>query len=97
MRHGIKVDLTPRNLGGIGAMHIEEEYMRFEWNNKKLFVKIEKLNEDELGELEMYELNSLISDVAFDIGTARRKKKFKSPSNISMDKWRKRFAMLPDQ
>eukprot|EP00957_Ditylum_brightwellii_P182530 13904300-Ditylum_brightwellii.AAC.1 len=35
--------------------------------------------------------------MAFDIGTARRKKKFRSPSNISMNKWRKRFAMLPDQ
>eukprot|EP00957_Ditylum_brightwellii_P011816 891034-Ditylum_brightwellii.AAC.1 len=97
MRHGIKVDLTPQNLDGVGAMYIEEEYMPLEWDNEKLFVKIEKPNECELGELEMYELNSPISDMAFNIGTARRKKKFKAPSDILMDKWRKRFAILPDQ
>ena len=49
MRHGIKVDLTPRILGGVGAMYIEEEYMPFKWDNEKLFVKIEKPNEGELG------------------------------------------------
>eukprot|EP00957_Ditylum_brightwellii_P203948 15336892-Ditylum_brightwellii.AAC.1 len=35
--------------------------------------------------------------MAFNIGTARRKKKFRSPSNISMDKSEKRCAMLPEQ
>ena len=47
--------------------------------------------------MEIYELNSLIPDMAFNIGTARRKKKFKSPSDILMGEWRKRFVMLPDQ
>eukprot|EP00957_Ditylum_brightwellii_P021702 1636837-Ditylum_brightwellii.AAC.1 len=35
--------------------------------------------------------------MAFDVGTSRRKKKFRSPSNIPINEWRKRFAMLPDQ
>eukprot|EP00957_Ditylum_brightwellii_P155088 11805589-Ditylum_brightwellii.AAC.2 len=29
MRHGIKVDLTPHNLGDVRAMYVEDEYMPF--------------------------------------------------------------------
>eukprot|EP00957_Ditylum_brightwellii_P006329 480075-Ditylum_brightwellii.AAC.1 len=71
--------------------------MPFKWDNEKLFIRIEKPNEGDLGELEIYKLNSPIPDMAFDVGTARRKKKFRSPLDISMDEWRKRFSMLPDQ
>eukprot|EP00957_Ditylum_brightwellii_P162836 12399933-Ditylum_brightwellii.AAC.1 len=35
--------------------------------------------------------------MAFDVGTARRKKKFRSPSSIPINEWKKRFAMLPNQ
>eukprot|EP00957_Ditylum_brightwellii_P150652 11470449-Ditylum_brightwellii.AAC.1 len=74
MRHGIKVDLTPQNLGDVGKMYIEEEYMSFEFDNEKLFVKIEKPNKGGMGELEIYESKSPMPDVAFNIGTARRKR-----------------------
>eukprot|EP00957_Ditylum_brightwellii_P111867 8531867-Ditylum_brightwellii.AAC.1 len=97
MQHGIKVDLTPPNFGGVGAMYVNEKYMSFEWDEEKLFFKIEKPNEVDLAELEIYQLQLPIPEMAFDVGTARRKKKFISPSNIPIDEWRKRFAMLPDQ
>eukprot|EP00957_Ditylum_brightwellii_P052702 3995163-Ditylum_brightwellii.AAC.1 len=97
MQHGIKVDLTPHNLGGAGAMYIEDEYMPFEWDKEKLFIRIEKPNDSDIGELEVYELNFPSHDMAFEQGTARRKKKSRSPSSIPLDEWRKRFAMLPDQ
>eukprot|EP00957_Ditylum_brightwellii_P175834 13389462-Ditylum_brightwellii.AAC.1 len=77
-------------------MYINEEYMSFEWDEKKLFFKIEKPNEGDLAELEIYELDLPIPEMAFDVGTAKRKKKIRSPSNIPIDEWRKRFAMLPD-
>eukprot|EP00957_Ditylum_brightwellii_P052210 3958960-Ditylum_brightwellii.AAC.1 len=71
--------------------------MPFEWDEEKLFFKIEKPNEGDLAKLETYELNLPIPEMAFDVGTARRKKKFRSPSNIPIDEWRKKIAMLPDQ
>eukprot|EP00957_Ditylum_brightwellii_P171080 13023955-Ditylum_brightwellii.AAC.1 len=45
MRHGVKMDLTPRNLGGEGAMFVDEEYMPFNWDEEKLYLKICKPND----------------------------------------------------
>eukprot|EP00957_Ditylum_brightwellii_P086439 6576534-Ditylum_brightwellii.AAC.1 len=75
-------------------MYVNDEYILFKWDKEKLYIRIEKLNEGDLGELEDFELNSLIPDMAFDVGTARRKKKYRSLSNIPMDTWRKRFVLL---
>eukprot|EP00957_Ditylum_brightwellii_P194227 14792601-Ditylum_brightwellii.AAC.1 len=73
---------------GVGAMYIDEEYMPFDWDEKKILFKIKKLNEGDLVKLEIYELNLLIPEMAFDVDTARTKKKFRSPSNILIDEWR---------
>ena len=33
MKHGISVDMTPRNLGGDGGLYVYEEYLPFWWYN----------------------------------------------------------------
>ena len=58
MRHGIKYDLTPRNLGGKGCMLVEEECLNFGWDEEKLYISITKPNEKDMEELECFELNS---------------------------------------
>eukprot|EP00957_Ditylum_brightwellii_P150076 11429345-Ditylum_brightwellii.AAC.1 len=45
MQHDIKLDLTLPSLGGVGAMHVNEEYSPFEWDEEKLLFKIKKPNE----------------------------------------------------
>eukprot|EP00957_Ditylum_brightwellii_P001825 140938-Ditylum_brightwellii.AAC.1 len=58
MWHGISVDLTPTPLGGSGEMYVDEEHIPFEWDNEKLFLKIQKPNEEDMEKLEIFELNS---------------------------------------
>eukprot|EP00957_Ditylum_brightwellii_P019332 1458836-Ditylum_brightwellii.AAC.1 len=59
MRHGIKTDLTPVPFGGNGLVVLQDEEYPFEWDEGKLFLWIQKPNEEDLEELEMIELNSL--------------------------------------
>ena len=58
MKHGETVDMTPRNLGGDAGLYIEEEYLLFWWDNEKLYYNIKKNNEDDIEELERFEINS---------------------------------------
>eukprot|EP00957_Ditylum_brightwellii_P053924 4085167-Ditylum_brightwellii.AAC.1 len=60
------MDLTPRNLGGDRAMYVDEEYMPFDRDEDKLYLKIYKPNIGELGELEVFELNSPLPDMAVE-------------------------------
>eukprot|EP00957_Ditylum_brightwellii_P021484 1620573-Ditylum_brightwellii.AAC.1 len=71
--------------------------MPFQWDDKKLFWKISKPNEEDLESLETFELNSPIHDMAMKTGTFRRKKKWNSNKDIPMQEWRKRLAMLPEE
>ena len=48
IKHGWKVDMTPRNLGDDGGLYFDEEYIMFWWYNEKLYYNIEKHNEDNL-------------------------------------------------
>eukprot|EP00957_Ditylum_brightwellii_P170760 12997465-Ditylum_brightwellii.AAC.1 len=57
MRHGAKVDLSTQNLGNVGAMYVDKEYMPFKWDDEELFIRIEKPNKGDLGELAI--LNSI--------------------------------------
>eukprot|EP00957_Ditylum_brightwellii_P117595 8968823-Ditylum_brightwellii.AAC.1 len=66
MRHDIRVDLTPKPLGEKGEVVIEEEEIPFEWDDEKLYLRIAKLNEGDLEELEFFELSSKIPDMAFE-------------------------------
>eukprot|EP00957_Ditylum_brightwellii_P012899 974709-Ditylum_brightwellii.AAC.1 len=96
MKHNIHVDLMPQCFRGKGAINVDEEHLPFEWDDEKLFCKISKPTKEELESLEILKLNSLLHDMAFESGTCQRKKKQRSPTDISMKEWRKRFAMLPE-
>ena len=46
IKHGEKVDMTPRNLVGDGGLYVDEEYIPFWWDNKKLYYNIDKNTEE---------------------------------------------------
>eukprot|EP00957_Ditylum_brightwellii_P139959 10664765-Ditylum_brightwellii.AAC.2 len=48
MRHGISIDLIPKQFGGEGGMMVEDEDIPFKWDGGELFLKIAKPNEGEL-------------------------------------------------
>ena len=93
MRHHIKVDLTPAILGGEGAIKIEDQKFPFEFDGEKLFYRISKPTQDDLDTLEWFELTSPLPDLEYK---SRRNKKKILPENISIEEWRKRLAMVPE-
>ena len=44
----------------------------FEWDKEKLFIKISKLDEGDLEELEIIEVTSPVPDMAMDMNSIRR-------------------------
>eukprot|EP00957_Ditylum_brightwellii_P043020 3259076-Ditylum_brightwellii.AAC.2 len=97
MQHGIAVDLTPSTLGRFSKMYVNEEHIPFECDEEKLYLHIEKLNEEDMEKLEKFDLNSNVPDKALEMPSAWRKKKIKSESGILISVWKKRFTMLPDE
>eukprot|EP00957_Ditylum_brightwellii_P182348 13891678-Ditylum_brightwellii.AAC.1 len=91
------MDRTPTALGGSGEMYVDEEHIPFEWDKEKLYLRIEKLNNEDMEKSEIFELNSHVPDKALNISSARRKKKVKLPSGILIIEWQKHFAMLPEE
>jgi hypothetical protein len=89
IRHDIAVDLTPTMLGGSDKMYVDVEHMSFEWNKEKLYLQIEKLNEEDMEQLEIFELNSNVPDKALELSSAKRKRQVKSESGIPLNEWRK--------
>eukprot|EP00957_Ditylum_brightwellii_P134758 10273766-Ditylum_brightwellii.AAC.1 len=82
MKHGIHVDMVPKTLERNGAIYVDEEHIPFEWDEKKLFWTITKPNKEDLEGLEMFELNSLIHEMALETGTCCRKKKWRTSTDI---------------
>ena len=58
IKHGSTVDTTPRNLGSDGGLCVDEEYLPFWWDNENIYYNIKKPTEDDIEELETFELNS---------------------------------------
>ena len=59
MKHESTVDMTPSNLGGDGGLYVDEEYLPFWWDNEKIYYNIEKTTEENLEEIESFDINSL--------------------------------------
>eukprot|EP00957_Ditylum_brightwellii_P159630 12151368-Ditylum_brightwellii.AAC.1 len=97
MRHGISIDLIPKQFGGEGGMMVEDEEIPFKWNGEQLFLKLAKPNEGELEELEIFELNTLSPDMTLKPATCRRKKKIRKHDELPLTEWQKRFAMLLEE
>jgi hypothetical protein len=92
MRHGIKMDLTPRKFGGEGGMRVEEEFFPFNFDDEKLFFEIERPTPEDMETYDWYELTS---PYPF-LNEVRRNKKEVLETDIPISEWRKRFAMLPE-
>eukprot|EP00957_Ditylum_brightwellii_P153946 11717485-Ditylum_brightwellii.AAC.1 len=76
-------------------MSMEEEHFSFEWDEEKLYLKVSKPDDGNLTKLEVFLLNSPMQDMTQESNNTGRKKKVRSPTDILMEKWRKRFAILP--
>jgi len=92
MWHGIKTDLTPTTLGGMGRMLIDGESLKFEFDGEKLYWEISKLSEEDMESLEFFELNSPYSSYH----NTRRSKKNMLPDDIPVHEWRKRLGLVPE-
>ena len=57
MKHGSSVDMTPSNMGGDGGLYFNEEYLPFWWDDENLYYNTEKPTEDDIEELEIFQLN----------------------------------------
>ena len=56
MKWGKTVDITHRNLVGDGGLYVDEEYLPIWWDNEKLYYIIHKPTEEDIEELESFEL-----------------------------------------
>ena len=93
MKHGIKVDMTPRNYGGKGGITVDGKVLPYLFDNEKLFWEISKPTRDDMDTLKWIELNppALLGEERI-----RRRKKIEKPHDIPWDEWRRRLAMLPE-
>ena len=58
IKDGATVDTTNRNLVGDGGLYVDEEYLQFWRDNENLYYNIEKTTEENLKQLESFEINS---------------------------------------
>eukprot|EP00957_Ditylum_brightwellii_P172542 13135976-Ditylum_brightwellii.AAC.1 len=77
-------------------MVLQEEEFPFEWDEEKLFIRISKPDEGDLEKLEIIELNSPIPDMTMEMNLIRREKKGRMHNGVTLEEWRKRLAMLPE-
>ena len=44
MEHGIKINMVPTKYGGLGGMTVDGDFIPFEFDNEKVFIKIKNLH-----------------------------------------------------
>ena len=89
MKHGATVDMTPRNLVDDVGLYVNEDYLPFLWDNENIHYNIEKPTEEDLEELESFELNSPPPDDIWETSSPHQTGKKKVPSGITISEWRK--------
>eukprot|EP00980_Cylindrotheca_fusiformis_P010182 scaffold2267_cov92-Cylindrotheca_fusiformis.AAC.1 len=90
--HGVRCCMRPPEYGGSCGIHVENEFFPFQWDKEKVYFNVAKPTEDDLLSLEWFELTSPHPDLA---NRVRRKRSTTSVSDIPIEEWRKRMAMLP--
>ena len=78
MAHGIKIDMVPTKYGGKGGMTVEGGFILFDFDDEKLFIKIQKPTQEDLDISEWYELTSPVTHI-------RRKHNKLMASNIPIE------------
>ena len=56
MGHGIDVDMRPTKFNGRQGIKVDEEFMPFDFDNEKLYWKNSKPTQDNLKNLQLFEL-----------------------------------------
>jgi hypothetical protein len=97
MRHGIQMDLTPSKYGGECGMRIEGEFFQFDYDDEKLYIKIERPTWEDMDYYDVYELTSPRDDILLSSVTHRRQKRKIVHEDIPLAEWRRRLAMLPEE
>ena len=85
MAHGIKIDIVPNKYEGKGGMTVDGDFIPFDFDDEKLFIKIQKPTQDEMDMYDWYELASPVPHV-------RRKHDKLVTSHIPIKEWKKRLA-----
>jgi hypothetical protein len=75
MRHGISVDLTPQKHGGRSGIRVDGDYFPFEYDDEKLFIRIQQETWEDLENYDCYELTSPHDDAILQNVNSRRTKK----------------------
>ena len=104
MKHGMKVDLVPKHLGGAGGMmaqgeDTEESFVDFEWEEEEnlVCIKTSKPTQEEIDTLEYFELTSPLPVHARTPHGQKinRKKQKTTTGDTPLSEWRKCLGMLP--
>ena len=75
------------------GMMVEETFLPFQYDDEKLFIKIEKPSAQDFDHFETFELTSPYPDLCNEV---QRSRKRHLPEDIPMSEWRKRLAMTPE-
>ena len=107
-QHGVKFSLTPsnrldsNNQLGKQNMVIEHKEIPIEFDGRKLYLKISRPSEQDIKDLESYELTSpedfVPEPTSTDMTNRRRsttKRDKQYPGGLTLDDWRRRLAMAP--
>jgi len=94
MKHGVNFDLTPTTFGGKGGMTVDNEFLPFKFNKEKFYVNISKPVEEDLEELEWFELSSPYPVMTDNV---RRVVKKTNNKDIPISEWKKRLALVPEE
>ena len=81
-KHGATVDMKLRNMGDYGGLYVDKEYIPFLWDNKNIYYNIEKPTEEDLEELEIFDLNSPTKNDIWETSYPHQMVKKKFPSDI---------------
>ena len=97
MKHGGLVDSTPVQFGGVCGMTIDHEFFPFQWDDEKLFINISKPDDEDLTNLEWFELNSPYPFLSETTNIPRRKTIQKEAlRQVPLTEWTKRLACAPE-
>jgi hypothetical protein len=91
--NGVKCCMRPPEYGGSCGIHVEDQFFPFQWDKEKNYFNIAKPTDDDLLNLEWFELTSPHPDLADRV---RRKRSTTTLTDIPISEWRKRLGMLPE-
>ena len=106
MEHGVTFDTTPTNRidahgnKGTQLMIINDQKFHMLFDGRKLFFPIRRPSDDELKNMESFEVTSPLGFYPEEEIQVRRKsfsrQKNRTPGNIPLVEWKRRLALAPD-